>query len=598
MTTIATRSGVSATQAVAQLAIRLTSGDKDPIRGMKAPDGRTVFSVFDAMWNTGAYAGKSGVNMAFGRLIANGSEYRDEVLNSCEYLKFAGSGQRNTPCMDIRGLQRLIALLGGKIGAEYRRLAETTLTRLVAGDESMISEIEENAASDAPIQTLAREALAHEPLLADAPPAPAIEDTATSFEVLARMPPALRQAFVTNLEVAVVVKERLVEAENKLADAFGRRVSFEQQRAEIARVHVETERVSQTVADARAASEQKRKREDVDLAAELGEVVKRFAAAPPAERELLRYAFAAQIAPLIPAKRTRDRFVAKLVSAPAGPDPKAEPKGGVYVLKLEDGTYYVGESKDIPVRVAQHKAGQGASFTAALGATAVSVPPITSGSPGSVHSASPAPTLTYLTPPLWQRPRWVGAGGDARAHAPARHREGPRVALHHARDEPRPARGGLPPDLRAQQPLRHLRAPRPLRRPVLRARQGGVVLSVGLWLWPRSCLSPPPFVYKMLFSRAVRMVFLSAQMRESLAAGAVWGAYQGLSVAAADNAFVSQLFNNKKPTNEVTRWHMAEGAIVGANSFANVTMGLYAYHLLAGHMNPSLTPAQMRALMK
>ena len=92
------------------------------------------------------------------------------------------------------------------------------------------------------------------------------------------------------------------------------------------------------------------------------------------------------------------------------------------------------------------------------------------------------------------------------------------------------------------------------------------------------------------------MVFLSAQMRESLAAGAVWGAYQGLSVAAADNTFVSQLFNNKTPTNEVTRWHMAEGAIVGANNFVNVTMGLYAYHLLAGHMNQP-SPEQMNALI-
>ena len=119
----------SATQLVTQLALRLTSGDTDPIRGMKMADGRSVFSVFDAMWNTGAYAGRSGVKMAFARLIADGSEYRDEVVKACDYLKFSGSGQRETPCMDIRGLQRLIALLGGKIREEYRRLAEIDIPK-------------------------------------------------------------------------------------------------------------------------------------------------------------------------------------------------------------------------------------------------------------------------------------------------------------------------------------------------------------------------------------------------------------------------------------------------------------------------------------
>ena len=107
--------------------------------------------------------------MAFARLIANGSEYRDEVVKACDYLKFPGRGQRDTPCMDIRGLQRLISLLGGKIGAEYRRLAETTLTRLVAGDETMIGEIAQNAGSDAPMQTLAREALGAEHMVGEGP---------------------------------------------------------------------------------------------------------------------------------------------------------------------------------------------------------------------------------------------------------------------------------------------------------------------------------------------------------------------------------------------------------------------------------------------
>ena len=147
-----------------ELAIRLTSGDKDPIRGMKTPGGRSLFSVYDAMWNTGAYPSYAAVKTAWARLTQ--SEFQEEVRAITTYLKFPGPGQRDTPCMDIRGLQRLIALLGGKIGVEYRRLAEMTLTRLIAGDISLAEEVQTNAASDAPISVLAREALAH-PSVAD-----------------------------------------------------------------------------------------------------------------------------------------------------------------------------------------------------------------------------------------------------------------------------------------------------------------------------------------------------------------------------------------------------------------------------------------------
>lgn len=35
---------------------------------------------------------------------------------------------------------------------------------------------------------------------------------------------------------------------------------------------------------------------------------------------------------------------------------------GVYVLKLQNGRYYVGKSKNIPRRIEQHRQGQGSSF--------------------------------------------------------------------------------------------------------------------------------------------------------------------------------------------------------------------------------------------
>ena len=109
----------------------------------------------------------------------------------------------------------------------------------------------------------------------------------------------------------------------------------------------------------------------------------------------MRHVFSAQMAPIIPVKRTRDRYVAKLVSAPP-PPPTMEQQAGVYVLKLEDGTYYVGESTNTDVRVAQHKAGQGAAFTAVLGPTAVRVPPLTSGSAKDLEAWERIETLERM----------------------------------------------------------------------------------------------------------------------------------------------------------------------------------------------------------
>ena len=55
-----------------------------------------------------------------------------------------------TPCMTIRGLQRLLMILGGKVAAEYREIVEGVFTRYMAGDTSLIEEVRANAASDAP----------------------------------------------------------------------------------------------------------------------------------------------------------------------------------------------------------------------------------------------------------------------------------------------------------------------------------------------------------------------------------------------------------------------------------------------------------------
>ncbi len=89
---------------------------------------------------------------------------KNELVTLCVYIKFPGAGQRETPCMTIRGLQRLLMILGGKVAAEFRAIVEGTFTRVMAGDQSLIKVINANAASQAPVQHAYRAALEQEPV--------------------------------------------------------------------------------------------------------------------------------------------------------------------------------------------------------------------------------------------------------------------------------------------------------------------------------------------------------------------------------------------------------------------------------------------------
>jgi len=135
------------------------------VRGMVGSDGMQIFSIYDFMTNACGY-GNSGASARneFKRLISDGSEHKNEVVASCYYCKFPGARQRDTPCMTIRGLQRLLMILGGKVAAKYRELVEGTFTRIMAGDQSLIEVINANAASQDPVHQAYRAALAQEPV--------------------------------------------------------------------------------------------------------------------------------------------------------------------------------------------------------------------------------------------------------------------------------------------------------------------------------------------------------------------------------------------------------------------------------------------------
>ena len=147
------------------LLLKLTDGDGQSIRG-KEHKGAQWFSVYDFMGISCGKVGKvSYAKTTFSRLVQDGSEYKNEVDTLCVYLKFSGIGQRETPCMTIRGLQRLLMILGGKVAADFREIVEGTFTRVMAGDQSLIEVINANAASQGPVQQAYKAALEQEPVV-------------------------------------------------------------------------------------------------------------------------------------------------------------------------------------------------------------------------------------------------------------------------------------------------------------------------------------------------------------------------------------------------------------------------------------------------
>lgn len=147
------------------LLLKLIDQNGPALRGGIDKDGNQVFSLFD-LGNIACGKDRDSTygKTNFYRLIREGSAFKSEVDTLCIYLKFPGSGQRETPCATVRGLQRYLMILKGKVAAEFRDIIEGTFTRVMAGDQSLIEVINANAASQAPIQQAFRAALAQEPV--------------------------------------------------------------------------------------------------------------------------------------------------------------------------------------------------------------------------------------------------------------------------------------------------------------------------------------------------------------------------------------------------------------------------------------------------
>ena len=145
------------------------------IRATILSHGEHAFSVYDFMDLACPTQSDSWKKMKWKSLIAENSEFKDEIKFTKEYLKYQDQDVtssnikkrrlRKTPVMTLQGLQRLLVILGGKVAAEFRTIVLGVFTRYMAGDRSMIEEIHANAVSTAPIHQAYRQALAQEPVL-------------------------------------------------------------------------------------------------------------------------------------------------------------------------------------------------------------------------------------------------------------------------------------------------------------------------------------------------------------------------------------------------------------------------------------------------
>jgi hypothetical protein len=68
--------------------------------------------------------------------------YPDEVVTLCHNFKFPGAGQRETPCVDVNGLVKLLMWIPGKKAQEFRNLTANTMVRYLGGDTSLATEIQ------------------------------------------------------------------------------------------------------------------------------------------------------------------------------------------------------------------------------------------------------------------------------------------------------------------------------------------------------------------------------------------------------------------------------------------------------------------------
>lgn len=89
--------------------------------------------------------------------------YKNELNQFLVNFQFPGRGQSSQPVITLPGAMKLIMWLPGNMAKEFRSKACEILTRYLAGDASLVAEIQSNALSNAPVNEMARASLPENP---------------------------------------------------------------------------------------------------------------------------------------------------------------------------------------------------------------------------------------------------------------------------------------------------------------------------------------------------------------------------------------------------------------------------------------------------
>jgi len=94
-------------------------------------------SVFDIIQIAGGVT-KNSVHNTWKRIKEH---YSEEVLTMCQDLKFHGSGQRETPCVNVQGLIKLLMWIPGERARKFRDLSADVMVRYLGGDLTLVNDV-------------------------------------------------------------------------------------------------------------------------------------------------------------------------------------------------------------------------------------------------------------------------------------------------------------------------------------------------------------------------------------------------------------------------------------------------------------------------
>jgi hypothetical protein len=144
-----------------------------------------------------------------GKAIRNIS---DETFQSVKFTdrRLPGKGNAHTKLVSFKDALELVMVLPGRIAKETRTKFAGIIQRYMAGDESLVREVEANAQSDAPIQQMARASLA-----AEAAQAMAV-DPAPDAQALSRKR-RIEELEIEKMELAITISRREAELQHTIS---------------------------------------------------------------------------------------------------------------------------------------------------------------------------------------------------------------------------------------------------------------------------------------------------------------------------------------------------------------------------------------------